>query len=222
MTQFYADAAAGQLPDYSFIEPVFIGAPQDYHPPDLYTIFPTHNTILAGEQFLAQVYNSIKTAPDAEKILFAITFDETGGTYDHVYPPSTTPPGDNFPGEEGFTFDRLGLRVPMIWVNCHIDPGTTISKQLQHTSFLHVIRTLLGLPNTPLTNRDRDAPVVDFNAIFGSHCVPLPDVFPRNDPNPPFDITAAQSQFSHPLLQALLAAFTPFFTSLGIPIPGPQ
>lgn len=219
MADFYGDAAAGQLPDYSFIEPVFLGAPEDYHPWDSDSLFPDHSSILAGENFLAQIYNSIKTAPNANDILFAITFDEIGGTYDHVHPASATPPGDNFVGEEDFTFDRLGLRVPMIWVNCYIGPGTIIHKPLQHTSFLHVIRSLLHLPPIPLTNRDRDAPNINFNEIFTDICTPLPDVHPRQDPNPPLNTTAAQSQFLDPSIRGLIAAFTPLLTQLGIPIP---
>ena len=37
-----------------------------------------------------------------------ITFDEHGGTFDHVPPPTATPPDRSGPGEMGFTFDRLG------------------------------------------------------------------------------------------------------------------
>ena len=45
-----------------------------------------------------------------------IVFDEHGGFYDHITPPSTTPPGDNpinaAPGQTPFGFDQLGVRVP--------------------------------------------------------------------------------------------------------------
>ena len=42
-----------------------------------------------------------------------IGWDEPGGTYDHVPPPSVPPPDPSAPaGEDGFTFDRSGYRVP--------------------------------------------------------------------------------------------------------------
>lgn len=80
-------APAQKLPQYSFVEPRFtpelglfaIDYPADYHPP--------HN-ICRGEQFLADVYQAVKNSPYRDKILLVITFDEHGGCYDHVPPPS--------------------------------------------------------------------------------------------------------------------------------------
>jgi len=109
----------------------------------------------------------------------------------------------------------------MIWVNCYIPRGLTIHEQLQHTSFLKVIRSILGLPNEPLTLRDAAAPTVNLTAIFGNVCRELPEVTPRTDPNPPENITARQSQFYSPVFQAILAQFTPVLEELGIPLPTP-
>ena len=64
-----------------------------------------------------------------DNTLLMVTFDEHGGTYDHVPPPSNaTPPGLSGPpplpgGECGFQFDRFGVRVPTImispWIKKH-------------------------------------------------------------------------------------------------------
>ena len=44
-----------------------------------------------------------------------VVFDEHGGTYDHVPPPPAKPPDPaEPPGQYGFTFDRLGIRLPAI------------------------------------------------------------------------------------------------------------
>ena len=52
-----------------------------------------------------------------------ITFDEHGGTYDHVPPPPATPPDAAAPGEMGFAFDRLACRVPAIVVSAYTATG---------------------------------------------------------------------------------------------------
>jgi len=51
----------------------------DYHPP--------HN-ICRGERFLAEVYQLIRNSPYRDKIMLVITFDEHGGCFDHVPPPT--------------------------------------------------------------------------------------------------------------------------------------
>ncbi len=56
-----------------------------------------------------------------------ITYDEHGGLYDHVPPPSgATPPDDttSAPGEFGFDFTRFGVRVPAVLVSPLIPAGT--------------------------------------------------------------------------------------------------
>jgi len=162
-----------------------MGIPNDYHPSDSDNAIANHSSILAGEQLLARIYNAIKNAPTSyrKQILFTITFDEAGGTYDHVTPGSATPP-DNNKGEMNFTFDRLGLRVPMIWINDYIQPGTTIQQPLQHTSFMRFLRTLFNISGY-LTNRDKTAPDIDLSAVFGN--TPRsswPNVTARNISNP--------------------------------------
>jgi len=193
--QFFTDLQNNNLPDLSWIEPSSIGVPNDYHPSDSDNSNTNHSSILSGEQLLEQIYNAIKNTPVSyrEKILFVITFDESGGTFDHVAPGSATPPESGSPaGEMGFTFDRLGIRVPMIWVNDYIQYGTTVQKSLQHTSFMRFLRTLWNVPGT-LTNRDKTAPDIDLNAVFSvnQRTAPWPTVTARNIYNPPGNSTNA-------------------------------
>jgi phospholipase C len=152
-----ADAAlpTQKLPAYSFIEPRFvpepvpfklgIDYPSDYHPP--------HN-ICRGEQFLADVYQCIRTSPYRDKILLVITFDEHGGCYDHVPPPdgaASPDPGtvsrELIPGTSSpkFKFDRFGVRVPAIVVSSYVEPGTVFRANpgeapYDHTSILATLR----------------------------------------------------------------------------------
>src|SRR5258708_9714446 len=125
---FLADCDAGQLPDYSFVEPNYSDhanlLASDQH--------PDHN-VIAGENFIADVYNHVRKSPLWESTLPVIVYDEHGGTYDHVLPPKIQPDGAPDP-ISGFQFDRLGIRVPAVFVSPWIDQGTIIHTQYEHAS----------------------------------------------------------------------------------------
>jgi phospholipase C len=136
-----------KLPAYSFIEPRFLAEffnwPSDYHPP--------HN-ICRGETFLAEVYNAVRQSPYRDKIMLIITFDEHGGCYDHVPPPSGAAPPDPHPVslDGKFKFDRFGVRVPAIVVSSYVEPGTVFRASpdeapYDHTSILATLRDWLSL-----------------------------------------------------------------------------
>jgi len=127
-SDFQSDCANGNLPDYSFVEPNYSDhanlMASDQH--------PDHN-IIAGENFIADVYNHIRQSPLWENILLLIVYDEHGGTFDHAYPPQI--PADGTPDPiSGFQFDRLGIRVPAVFVSPWIQAGTQIHCQYEHAS----------------------------------------------------------------------------------------
>ncbi|MEV5071739.1 hypothetical protein MRBLMI12_003386 [Microbacterium sp. LMI12-1-1.1] len=171
MSEFAEDAAAGRLPAYAFIEPRMVYNHNDFHPPfGVYRESDVDGTpvldsaisdVRAGEKLIADVYNAIKDSatPDgsnALNTLLLITFDEHGGTYDHVPPPAAVPPvADDAPGEMGFTFDRLGLRVPAIAVSAYTRSGTIVHDELHHGAVIATLARLHGL--RPLTRRDATA-----------------------------------------------------------------
>jgi phospholipase C len=76
-----------------------------------------------------------------------VLYDEHGGFYDHVSPPSAVPPDSH---TEEYTFDRLGVRVPALLVSPWVDRGV-FSEVLDHTSLLKVLTDKWGLG--PLTAR---------------------------------------------------------------------
>jgi phospholipase C len=168
-----ADAPAAQkLPQYSFVEPRFtpelglfeIDYPEDYHPP--------HN-ICRGEQFLADVYKAVSSSPYRDKILLIITFDEHGGCYDHVPPPTgAAPPAPKpFSNDGSFDFNRFGVRVPAIVISSYVRPGTVFrappgDTPFDHTALLATLRDWLNLdadPNNPFlpSPRIQGAPTLD-------------------------------------------------------------
>ena len=165
-------APAQKLPQYSFVEPRFtpelglfaIDFPADYHPP--------HN-ICRGEQFLADVYLAVKNSPYRDKNLLVITFDEHGGCYDHVPPPTGAAAPYPWPKSRDGTFDfsRFGVRVPTILVSSYLQPGTVFrapsgQTPFDHTSILATLRDWLNLdadPKNPFLNspRIKSAPTLD-------------------------------------------------------------
>jgi phospholipase C len=91
--------------------------------------------------------------------LLIITYDEHGGNYDHVAPPSGAVKPDNSSGEFGFDFSRFGVRVPALLISPRIAAGTVFRAKkgtIDHTSVLRTIELQWGL--TALTARDKAAP----------------------------------------------------------------
>jgi phospholipase C len=171
MSEFAKDAEAGRLPAYAFIEPRMVYNHNDFHPP--FGVFRESDVdgtpvldsavsdVRAGEKLIADVYDAVKASAtpngsNAMNTLLLITFDEHGGTYDHVPPPPATPPvAGDAPGEMGFAFDRLGVRVPTIAVSAYTRAGTIVHDEFHHGAVIATLARLHGL--RPLTRRDADA-----------------------------------------------------------------
>ena len=126
-------AAASKLPQYCFIEPNYT----DHDAPDgagellACDQHPDHD-VRAGEQFIATVYNAIRKNPNLwPHTAILIVYDEHGGTFDHVLPPSCTP--DGFVAQpsatqtpDPFHFDRFGVRVPAVLISPWVQKGLVI------------------------------------------------------------------------------------------------
>ncbi len=160
---FFDDVEHGNLPTYSFIEPNMLHAHNDYHPAEN-AVAPgaaldPPSSILGGEELLARVYSAIRASSTAAgsnyaNTLFLVAFDEHGGTYDHVPPPSAPPPDSTAPpGEMGFRFDRSGVRIPTLAVSAYIDPKTVVTGEYRNTSLIRTLRERFSL-GPPLTGRD--------------------------------------------------------------------
>jgi phospholipase C len=153
---FAIDVAAGTLPNYSFLEPVYmdtLGNPaSDQHPP---------NHLLDGERLIAWVYDTLR-GNDAlwRQSLLVLLYDEHGGFYDHVPPPAAVPPDDVSAAASPFAFDRLGVRVPAILASPWIRKGRVDHRVYDHTSLLATLKHLFGLPDF-LTRRDAQASIFD-------------------------------------------------------------
>jgi phospholipase C len=138
--QFLADCRVGQLPDYSFIEPNYSDHETDAGMLIASDQHPDHH-VREGERFIASIYNAIRLNPALwSTTALLVTYDEHGGIYDHVSPPSCTPdgfvaqPAATLTGEP-FFFDRLGVRVPAVLVSPWIPKGTIVDGRVfEHAS----------------------------------------------------------------------------------------
>ncbi|KAJ5788165.1 Phosphoesterase [Penicillium paradoxum] len=127
LKEFYADAAAGELPEFSFVDPscCSVGT-NSMHPSGL---------VSDGENLIKSVYDAVRGGPQWEETLIILTFDETGGFHDHVPPPLATRPDDltyteTAPNGEKYTFsfDRLGGRLPTLLISPWIAKGKVEQK----------------------------------------------------------------------------------------------
>jgi phospholipase C len=148
-TDFQQRAAAGTLPPYTFLEPSWSAAGNSQHP---------NYNVAAGEILIHDVYTALRNGPAWASTLLIITYDEAGGTYDHVPPrANAAPPADGTVGELGFDFTRFGVRVPAVLGSPLIAPGTVYraAGPIDHTSVLKTIHERWG--TAPLTARDAAA-----------------------------------------------------------------
>jgi phospholipase C len=148
---FLSDIASGHLPQVSWL----IGSILTSDHPPAPSVF--------GESVLALIVNALAANPSvwAKTVLF-VTFDENGGFFDHVAPP-TAPPGT--PGEyvtapavpDPTVVGRpaingpigLGFRVPMLVISPFSRGGFVSSDLFDHTSVLRFLETRFGseVPN---------------------------------------------------------------------------
>lgn len=117
-----------------------------------------------------QVYEDLRASPKWNSTLFIITYDEHGGFYDHVPPPTGVPAPDDFPSfpDKDFNFTRLGVRIPTLLISPWVAKGTVISEpaaaqkpadnsEYDLTSIISTVRKIFSAEDAdvkPLTKRD--------------------------------------------------------------------
>jgi phospholipase C len=133
---FLDDVAAGNLPPVSWIDPRFkdlrvLGPDSnDDHPP---------SDVVAGQELVLTIYHALSSSPSWEKTLFVIAYDEHGGFYDHVAPPTAV--------DEHPEFQRLGVRVPALLVSPLVARGCSSTALLGsdfHFDHTSLIKTILS------------------------------------------------------------------------------
>jgi phospholipase C len=115
--KFYEAAATGTLPAISWVTPDWaVGE----HPPA---------SIARGQAYVTALVNAIMRGPDWNSTAIFLTWDDWGGFYDHVVPPTVDPNG-------------YGLRVPAILISPWARPGYIDHQTLSFDAYLKLIEDL--------------------------------------------------------------------------------
>ena len=130
-TDLIADITAGTLPAVTF-----------YKPEGDLNQHPGYASIAAGDQHIADLVAKLQASPQYKDMLIVITYDESGGWWDHVAPPAGDLVGP-------------GTRIPAILVGPHVKKGFVDHTQYDTGSILRLITRRFGLTPLPgLAARD--------------------------------------------------------------------
>ena len=170
-SQFLSDAKNGNLADVSYVDPAMLGegagTSNDDHP---------LADIRKGQVFLNQVYDAVRTSPQWDKTLLIINYDEWGGFYDHVPPPTgpVTPEEFAATGNDGL----LGFRVPCMVIGPRARRNHIASQPVDPNAILNMIAWRFGFD--PLGARGKSsinfAQVLDFTNPPDTSAAPAFDV----------------------------------------------
>ena len=147
---FLEAAREGTLPAVSFVDPHYTviddGAGDDDHP---------HADIRKGDKFLYDIFEAVSNGSGWANTVLVINFDEWGGFYDHIVPPTVEDDNVNpNPGPHP-DYHQLGFRVPCIVVSPW-SPATIVSDgPYEHCSTLRMIEWRWALE--PMSLRDKTA-----------------------------------------------------------------
>jgi hypothetical protein len=149
-SQFKEDAKNGKLAAYNIIEPRYLPDRVDGH--SIGANDHSHGSVVwSAEELILDIYDSLFGSPEhnpaAAETLLIITYDSSGGCYDHVTPPSCADPNSHSRSraetgdasadstderarssttDGAFHFNRFGPRVPAIFISPKIAPGTIL------------------------------------------------------------------------------------------------
>jgi len=129
-TQFYTDAQNGALPQVSWIIP---NSTLSEHPPA---------SVADGMNYVTGLVNAVMNSPEWNSTAILIAWDDWGGFYDHVDPPTVDKYG-------------LGIRVPGLVVSPYARQGYVDHKTYSFESWLRLIEERFGV--NPMTGRDNTA-----------------------------------------------------------------
>ncbi|HLL80080.1 MAG TPA: alkaline phosphatase family protein [Ktedonobacteraceae bacterium] len=112
--QFYTAARTGSLPAVSWVTPA---GPVSEHPPA---------SVQAGQDYVTGLINTIMKGPDWKSTAIFLAWDDWGGFYDHVVPPTVD--------ENGY-----GLRVPGLVISPYAKQGYIDHQTLSFDAYLKFI-----------------------------------------------------------------------------------
>jgi phospholipase C len=148
--EYFRRAGAGTLPAVSFVDPQLMGAKEvrglsnDQH---------NVSDIRTGEWFMSEVVHAFLDSPQWRRGALFLIYDEWGGYFDHVRPPSVPDARQSDDVDEDF--GQMGFRIPAVVLSPWAKRGVVNHTRLGHESILKFIEYRFGL--RPLTVRDARA-----------------------------------------------------------------
>jgi phospholipase C len=130
---YLEDAARGSLPHVSILVPSYTHH-WDEHPPA---------NVDRGMRLQKRMIEALMASPLWERSAYILTYDESGGYFDHVPPPQVDAYG-------------MGFRVPTWVISPWAKPGHLEPTLYEHTSILKFIETTFGLPTLASINHQFD------------------------------------------------------------------
>ena len=140
VSEFYADAATGNLPNLAFVDPMFLdggggdGLSGDEHP---------HGDIRIGQAFMADVVNAFVSSPQFKRGAMFVNYDEWGGFFDHVAPRFV--PDDLASSNLDESFGVTGFRIPGVAISPYARRGHVSHMTVTHESILKLVSYKFGL-----------------------------------------------------------------------------
>ena len=104
------------------------------------TQHPSYTDIMTGDRHIADLLAKLKASPQWGNMLVIVTYDENGGYWDHVPPPSGLGWGDRF---------GPGSRIPTLLIGPTVKKGFIDSTPYDTTSILKFITERFGLEPLP-------------------------------------------------------------------------
>ena len=183
-SQFLSDAQAGTLPSVAFIEPGY-ESDRDEHP-------SSGTNVQTGAAYVQSLIDGLMNSQSWNDSVFILTYDEAGGTYDHVPPrraqsrrhrADRSVPGDicTTPGGANCDFNYTGYRLPLIVISPFTKKNYVSHTVADYTAILKLIETRFNVPS--LTKRD--AAQMDMTEFFDFQNVPW-----ATPPTPPTQATS--------------------------------
>jgi phospholipase C len=175
--QFISDAKSGSLPSVAFIDK-----------PDADEKPESNNNVQDGVAETRQLINAVMYGPSWKDSVIIFTFDEGGGMYDHVAPPTNVPSPDGIkpvdictsatdpgctlaalthsspPYDPPGDFTRYGFRVPVVVISPYAKSGYVSHVTTDYTAWLKFVEERFNL--AALTARDGWSKTSDMSDFF--------------------------------------------------------
>jgi phospholipase C len=114
IARFRSAALTGDLPSVSWVTP---NADHSEHPPA---------SVRAGQAYVTALINDVMRGPDWDSTAIFVSWDDWGGFYDHVVPPTVDANG-------------YGIRVPGLVISPYARQGVVDHQTLSHDAYLKFI-----------------------------------------------------------------------------------